>query len=165
VWEFFQGLFDFNKTPLGLVGCHVLIHAKPATRQSWDFRAKPGIYIGPALDTYRCFKLVKTDTKSQVISDTLNFAIHTCPSLCLLWKKRSYTAYKLARVLSKVHHLPQVSPNLKQLLRFKKSLSHGACFPPPSLWPNHRPAPASPRVNTRNSPNMVAPSPPSTSPT
>jgi hypothetical protein len=39
-WEFFQGPFDFNKTPLGPVGCRVLIHAKPATRHSWDFRAK-----------------------------------------------------------------------------------------------------------------------------
>ena len=36
-WEFFQGPFDFNKTPLGPVGCRVLIHAKPVTRRSWDF--------------------------------------------------------------------------------------------------------------------------------
>jgi len=33
-WEFFQGPFDFNKTPSGPVGCWVLIHAKPATRCS-----------------------------------------------------------------------------------------------------------------------------------
>jgi hypothetical protein len=44
-WEFFQGPFDFNKTPLGPVGCHVLIHVKPATGQSWDFWAEPGFYI------------------------------------------------------------------------------------------------------------------------
>ena len=30
-WEFFQGPFDFNKMPLGTVGCRVLIHAKSAT--------------------------------------------------------------------------------------------------------------------------------------
>ena len=36
-WEYFQGPFDFNKTPLGPVGCWVLIHAKPITRRSWDF--------------------------------------------------------------------------------------------------------------------------------
>ncbi len=35
---------------------------------------------------------------------------------------------------------------------------------PPSLQPNHRPAPASPRLNSRDSPRVVAPSPPSTSP-
>jgi hypothetical protein len=31
VWGFFQGPFDFNKMPLGPVGCCILIHAKPAT--------------------------------------------------------------------------------------------------------------------------------------
>ncbi len=30
-WDFFQGPFDFNKMPLGPVGCRVLIHAKPAS--------------------------------------------------------------------------------------------------------------------------------------
>jgi hypothetical protein len=59
--------------PPGPVGCRVLIHSKPVTRRSWDFRAKQGFYIGPALDSYRCFKLVKADTKSQCISDTVDF--------------------------------------------------------------------------------------------
>jgi hypothetical protein len=72
-WEFFQGPFDFNKTPLGPAGCRVLIHAKPVNRRSWDFCAKNGFYIGPAMDSYRCFKLVNADTKSQVISDTVEF--------------------------------------------------------------------------------------------
>ncbi len=81
-WEYFQGPFDFNKTPLGPVGCRVLIHAKPVTRRSWDFRAKEGYYIGPALDLYCCFKPVKSATKSQVISDTVEFrhAYRTIPS-------------------------------------------------------------------------------------
>jgi hypothetical protein len=30
-WEFFQGPFDFNKMPLGPVGCCVLIQAKSAS--------------------------------------------------------------------------------------------------------------------------------------
>jgi hypothetical protein len=58
---------------LGPVGCRVLIHAKPATWQLWDFHAKPGFYIDPALNSYCCFKLVKSDTKSQVISDKGKF--------------------------------------------------------------------------------------------
>jgi hypothetical protein len=60
----------------------MLIHAKPATRRSWDFCAKEGYYIGPALDSYRCFRLVKSDTKSQVISDIVEFrhAYRTIPS-------------------------------------------------------------------------------------
>jgi hypothetical protein len=72
-WEIFQGPIDFNKMPLGPVDCHALIHAKPASHQSWDFCAKNGFYIGPALESYRCFKLVNADTKSQVISNTVKF--------------------------------------------------------------------------------------------
>ncbi len=60
----------------------MLIHAKPATRCSWDFHAKEDYYIGPALELYCCFKLVKSDTKRQVISDTVevHHAYHTIPS-------------------------------------------------------------------------------------
>jgi hypothetical protein len=55
------------------VGCRVLIHAKPATCQSWDYRAKQGFYVGPALDHYRCYKLVKSEMKRKVISDMVDF--------------------------------------------------------------------------------------------
>jgi hypothetical protein len=34
---------------------------------------KPDFYIGPALDSFHCFKLVKTNTKSQVILNTVKF--------------------------------------------------------------------------------------------
>ncbi len=72
-WEYFNGLFDFNKTPLAPVGCRVLIHTKPVTRQSWDYRAKQGFYVGSALDYYRCYELVKLETKQKVISNTVKF--------------------------------------------------------------------------------------------
>jgi hypothetical protein len=74
-WEYFNGLLDFNKTPLAPVGCRVLIHAKPVTRRSWDYKAKQGFYIGPALDHYRCYKLVKSETKQKVISNTVKFKL------------------------------------------------------------------------------------------
>jgi hypothetical protein len=73
VWEYFNGAFAFNKTPLAPVGCRVLIHAKPGTRRSWDYRAKQGFYMGPALDHYRCYKLVKSKAKQKVISNTVQF--------------------------------------------------------------------------------------------
>ena len=61
----------------------MLIHAKPATRHSWNYRARDGFYIGPPLDSYRCFKLFKYDKQSQVISDTVEFrhAYRTIPSI------------------------------------------------------------------------------------
>jgi hypothetical protein len=72
-WEFFNGLFDFNKTPLAPMGCRVLIHTKPVTGQSWDDRAKQGFYVGLALDHYRCYKLVESETKQKVNSETVEF--------------------------------------------------------------------------------------------
>jgi hypothetical protein len=72
-WEYFNGPFDFNTSPLAPVGFRVLIHTKPATRKSWDFRSKQGFYMGPALDHYRCYKLVKSETKQKVISATVEF--------------------------------------------------------------------------------------------
>jgi hypothetical protein len=83
-----------------------------------------------ALDSCRYFKLVKTNTKSQASRILSNFAICTSPSLCLPRKIISITAYRSSRVQSKAHHLQQVTPNSKLLLRFKKSLSHGACLLP-----------------------------------
>jgi hypothetical protein len=55
------------------VGRRVLFHAKSVTRWSWDYRAKQGFYVGPALDHYRCYKLVRLETKQKVISDTNDF--------------------------------------------------------------------------------------------
>ncbi len=71
--EYFNGPFDFNKTPLAPVGCRVLIHAKPVTRKSWNYRAKQGFYVGPALDHYKCYKLVKSETKQKVTSNMVEF--------------------------------------------------------------------------------------------
>jgi hypothetical protein len=72
-WEYFNGPFDFNMTPLAPVGCRVLTHAKPAMQISWDYRAKQGFCVGPALEHYRCYKLVKSETKQKVISNTVEF--------------------------------------------------------------------------------------------
>ena len=34
IWEAFNSPFNFNSTPLGPIGCRVLIHNKPSTRAS-----------------------------------------------------------------------------------------------------------------------------------
>jgi hypothetical protein len=55
------------------MGCRVFIHTKPAMGKSWDYRAKQGFYVGPALDHYRCYKLVKSETKQKVIINKVEF--------------------------------------------------------------------------------------------
>jgi hypothetical protein len=72
-WEYFNGPFDFNATPLGPMGCRVLIHNKPSTRKSWDQRARDGFSLGPAMDHYRCYTVADKKTKATVVSDTIEF--------------------------------------------------------------------------------------------
>jgi hypothetical protein len=159
-WEFFQGPFDFNKTPLGPVGCRVLIHAKPATRRSWDFWAKNGFYIGPALDSYRCFKLVNADTKSQVISDTVEF-------------RHSYLSVPAPSPEDKIIHGLQVvassltgaSPptsisQVEAITNLRDIFESWRLLVPPSFQPPRPRIPMSgrPRVPTQDPPRVVLPS-------
>jgi hypothetical protein len=127
-WVFFQGPFNFNKTPLGPVGCCVLIQAMPSFHWSWDFHAKNGFYIGPALESYRCFKLVDADTKSQ-LSNTVEFRYSylsvPAPS------KEDQIVHGLqivAGALAGAAPPTSTPPRWTQLPTFKISLNHGACL-------------------------------------
>jgi hypothetical protein len=164
-WEFFQCPFNFNKMPLGSVGCHVLIHAKPATWQSWDFRAKPGFYIGPALNLYRCFKLVKSDTKSQVILDTVKF-FHLYLSVPVPSAKEKII-HGLQVIAGAIRGAPPPTSvsQLKAITSLQKIFESWCALAPPSLRPTHHPAPSPSRVNSRKFPKVVATPPPSISPT
>ena len=65
------GAFDFNKTPMAPPGTRVLVHEKPAVRQSWDPRAIDAWYLGPALKHYRCYRVWVWETQHERIADTL----------------------------------------------------------------------------------------------
>jgi hypothetical protein len=150
MWEFFQEPFDFIKTPLCPVGCCILIHAKPATRRSWDFLAKQGFCIGPALDSYRCFKLVKADTKSQVISDTIEFC-HSRFSVPVP-STEDKIIHSLQVVAGAIWGAPPPTSvsQLEAVTVLQEIFESWHTLAPPSLWTNHCPAPASPRVNLRD---------------
>ena len=155
----FRGLL-ISTRPLGPVGCRVLIHAKPATRRSWDFRAKNGFYIGPAMDSYRCFKLVNADTKSQVISDTVEF-------------RHSYLSIPAPSTEDRIIHGLQVvagaltgaSPptsisQVEAITNLRDIFESWRLLAPPSVQPPRIPMPGRPRVPTHEPPRVVSPSPP-----
>ena len=48
-WEYYNGPFDYSATPLGPLGCKIMIHNTSNTRKSWDQRGREGFSIGPAL--------------------------------------------------------------------------------------------------------------------
>ena len=58
-WEYLNCPFEFASTPLGPMGCPVIIHNMSTKRKSWDQHGRDGYYIGPALKHYQCFALIK----------------------------------------------------------------------------------------------------------
>ena len=82
-WEFFNAPFDYAATPLGLLGCRIIIHKKPSVRNTWDFRGKYGWSLVCFLEHYRCQRVAPKDTKAVQISDTHEYRHHylTQPTL------------------------------------------------------------------------------------
>jgi hypothetical protein len=61
-WEYCNGPYNFDATPMGPPGSRIIAHAQGTTRKSWDFCGKTGFYIGPSLVHYRCYNLIRGDT-------------------------------------------------------------------------------------------------------
>jgi hypothetical protein len=72
-WAQVHGPYDFNRTPIGPPGVRVLVHEKPSDRRSWSSHGVDGWYIGPALDSYRCYSTWVWYTRSERIADTLSW--------------------------------------------------------------------------------------------
>ena len=72
-WAQLYGHYDFNRTPIAPPGIRVLVHDKPANRSTWSPHASDGWYVGPALDSYRCYTIWMFDTRAERITDTLSW--------------------------------------------------------------------------------------------
>ena len=49
-WAYFNGVFDFNKTPLAPSDTKVISYSKPDKRVSWAYHGVEGWYVGLAVD-------------------------------------------------------------------------------------------------------------------
>jgi len=76
-----NGPFDFNSTPLAPFGSYCVIHEPTNVRKSWGKHITSGWYLGPAFNHYRCFRVYVPSTKSERISDMVEFFIQTTKSL------------------------------------------------------------------------------------
>ena len=72
-YQHVYGAFDYNKTPLGPLGCAVEVHESTSRRKTWDPRATSGWYLGTSTEHYRCHKIFCKATRSERISDTVAF--------------------------------------------------------------------------------------------
>ena len=48
-WEYYNGAFDYVETPLGPIGCKIIIHTTSNKKISWDQKGCEGFSVGPAL--------------------------------------------------------------------------------------------------------------------
>ena len=62
-WEYYNGAFDYSATPLGPLGCKIMIHYTSNTRKSWDQRGREGFSVVPALQNYRCIQAIEGEKK------------------------------------------------------------------------------------------------------
>jgi hypothetical protein len=72
-WAQLNGTFDFNRTPLAPPGIRVLVHQKPDNRSTWSPHAEDGWYVGPALESYRCYRIWLFATRAERVSDTISW--------------------------------------------------------------------------------------------
>ena len=81
--EFFNAPFGYAATPIGPLGCQIIIHKKPSVSNSCYFRGKDGWGLGCSLEHYQCQRVAPKDTKAVQVSDTLKYWHHylTQPTL------------------------------------------------------------------------------------
>ena len=72
-WAYLFGPHNYNARPLAPLGCAVQVHEKPNKCKSWDPHSSDGWYIGTSDEHYRCFRIYKKETKTEIISDTVYF--------------------------------------------------------------------------------------------
>ncbi|KAL7502326.1 hypothetical protein ACHAXN_000445, partial [Cyclotella atomus] len=67
------GPFDYNKMPLAPMGCEVQVHKKTDKRGSWAYHSVDGWYLSTSPEHYRVHKCYIKSTKSERLSDTVQF--------------------------------------------------------------------------------------------
>ena len=59
-----EGVFDFNKTPISILGYKLLAYIDPDTRAAWEKHAEDGFYIGRCPAHYRLLEFFITSMRS-----------------------------------------------------------------------------------------------------
>ena len=72
-YAYLFGMFNYSATPLAPPGIKCQIHEKPTQRKSWAPHSIDGHYLGPALEHYRCFKVLQQQPKNNAFRIRLNF--------------------------------------------------------------------------------------------
>ena len=72
-YQYVQGVFDYNKTPLAPMGCAVQLHERSERRGTWAMNSVDGWYLRTSDEHYRCHVIYVKNTRSERVSDTVHF--------------------------------------------------------------------------------------------
>jgi hypothetical protein len=67
------GAYDFMNHPMAPAGVKVMKYRHPDKRQTWEHKSTLAFITGPALEHYRCFRVVDFMTGAESITDTVSF--------------------------------------------------------------------------------------------
>ena len=65
------GTFNYQRTPLALLGTKVIIHKRPDQRKLWDTHGLPGFLVNRAKDHFQSYQVSVTKTGATRISDAI----------------------------------------------------------------------------------------------
>jgi hypothetical protein len=72
-YQYVNGPFDYNKMPLGPMGCAVQIHERNERRGTWAANSVDGWYLRMSPEHYQCLVIYVKHTRSERVSDTVYF--------------------------------------------------------------------------------------------
>ena len=101
-WEYFNNPFDYTATPLGTVGCIIIIHNKSNKQRSWYQRGHEGFNVGLGLKHYRCFQAIDRKTKRLIITDTVEFLHEYLTQPMITPENRTHAIHLLTAALKDV---------------------------------------------------------------
>ena len=78
-YAYLFGPYDFSATPMAPPGTLLAAHLKPSNRPSWSPHAQKAWYIGPSLEHYRNFRCYIPNTKSVIVTDTVDLIANESP--------------------------------------------------------------------------------------
>lgn len=117
-YEHLWGVYDYNRNPIAPIGTKVIILEDPDHRKSWAPHGVKGFYVGPAMEHYRAFKILVSETDRVRITDSVS------------WHPREHLQYDFSDIRSQIH-LP--SPTASNPSHFDPPLSIVVPDPPLSI--------------------------------
>ena len=72
-WKYYNLSFDYSATPLGPLGCKIMIHKTSNTRKYLDQWGREGFSVGPALQHYICIQVIDGKTTALIITENAEY--------------------------------------------------------------------------------------------